>query len=58
VILGLVFVHLAFLHATGSNNPLGLTTAVETVPIYPYFILKDFVGVVFFLAVFFGFVFY
>lgn len=57
IILGVVFLHLAFLHSTGSNNPLGLSV-VEKISIYPYFILKDFVGVAFFLVFFLIFIFY
>lgn len=41
VIAGLSLVHLALLHKDGSNNPLGIDSAVDKVPFYPYFVLKD-----------------
>nr|BBD12702.1 cytochrome b [Dryococelus australis] len=44
VILGMVMVHLLFLHQTGSNNPLGLKSNVDKIPFHPYFSLKDIVG--------------
>jgi quinol-cytochrome oxidoreductase complex cytochrome b subunit len=37
VIAGLTLVHLSLLHTTGSNNPLGINTNVDTIPFYPYF---------------------
>ena len=41
IIAGLSLVHLALLHKDGSNNPLGIDSAVDKVPFYPYFVLKD-----------------
>ena len=41
IIAGLSIVHLALLHKDGSNNPLGIDSAVDKVPFYPYFVLKD-----------------
>nr|ACV66840.1 cytochrome b [Brotogeris tirica]ACV66841.1 cytochrome b [Brotogeris tirica] len=43
-ILGLVLIHLTFLHETGSNNPLGLTSNCDKIPFHPYFSLKDLLG--------------
>lgn len=43
-ILGLVLIHIIFLHDTGSNNPLGLATDGDKIPFHPYFITKDLVG--------------
>ncbi len=40
----LVVIHLIFLHETGSNNPLGVNSNHLKLPLYPYFILKDFIG--------------
>nr|YP_010868541.1 cytochrome b [Alpheus brevicristatus]WGU20736.1 cytochrome b [Alpheus brevicristatus] len=37
-------VHILFLHQTGSNNPLGLSSQMEKVPFHPYFSFKDIVG--------------
>ena len=41
LIAGLSLVHLALLHNVGSNNPLGIDSAVDKVPFYPYFFFKD-----------------
>jgi quinol-cytochrome oxidoreductase complex cytochrome b subunit len=49
IIAGLSVIHLALLHKDGSNNPLGIDSAVDKVPFYPYFVLKD----VFALSVYF-----
>jgi len=53
VIVGLVGVHLLFLHEHFSSNPLGVNASVDTIPMYPYYILKDLYGVLIFL-IFFG----
>lgn len=45
VVRGLVIVHLIFLHETGSRNPLGVRRNKDKVPFYPYFFVKDFLGV-------------
>lgn len=39
-----VLVHLIFLHETGSNKPLGLSSAGDKVPFHPYFTIKDILG--------------
>nr|YP_009917628.1 cytochrome b [Palaemon serratus]QLM01501.1 cytochrome b [Palaemon serratus] len=39
-------VHILFLHQTGSNNPLGISSQLEKVPFHPYFSFKDIVGFV------------
>nr|ACV66887.1 cytochrome b [Brotogeris sanctithomae]ACV66888.1 cytochrome b [Brotogeris sanctithomae]ACV66889.1 cytochrome b [Brotogeris sanctithomae] len=44
MILGLILIHLTFLHETGSNNPLGLTSNCDKIPFHPYFSLKDLLG--------------
>jgi len=44
VILSLVIVHLVFLHEHGSNNPLGIKS-VDNVSFYPYFFVKDVLGI-------------
>jgi len=57
VIAGLVIAHLALLHQTGNNNPIGVDTTVDKMPFYPYCYVKDlFVFLSF--AVFFSFVVY
>uniref|UniRef100_UPI00315D1F35 cytochrome b n=1 Tax=Jasus edwardsii TaxID=95461 RepID=UPI00315D1F35 len=37
-------VHILFLHQTGSNNPLGISSDSDKVPFHPYFSFKDIVG--------------
>nr|YP_010010066.1 cytochrome b [Sipalinus gigas]QNS38624.1 cytochrome b [Sipalinus gigas] len=44
VILGLVLIHLLFLHQTGSNNPLGVNSNIDKIPFHPYYTLKDLTG--------------
>jgi ubiquinol-cytochrome c reductase cytochrome b subunit len=52
VLVAASLVHLAVLHQHGSGNPLGIDSAVDKVPMYPYFIVKDFLGLVFFMVFF------
>ena len=44
LILGLVIVHIVFLHENGSSKPLGLSSDGDKIFFYPYFGLKDFFG--------------
>nr|YP_010181534.1 cytochrome b [Eurycantha calcarata]QVD43195.1 cytochrome b [Eurycantha calcarata] len=44
VIIGMVMVHLLFLHQEGSNNPLGMKSNIDKIPFHPYFSIKDIVG--------------
>nr|AYN73409.1 cytochrome b [Bucco macrodactylus] len=44
IIAGLTLIHLTFLHESGSNNPLGLTSNCDKIPFHPYFTLKDTLG--------------
>nr|URH16799.1 cytochrome b [Cryptotermes cavifrons] len=44
MIAAMVMVHLLFLHQTGSNNPLGLSSDMDKMPFHPYFVTKDIVG--------------
>lgn len=44
IIIGLILIHLLFLHQTGSNNPLGLNRNVDKIPFHPYFVYKDILG--------------
>ncbi|MGG5817331.1 cytochrome b [Falsiroseomonas sp. HW251] len=52
VIVGVVFLHVAALHVTGSNNPLGIEPKgpQDTLPFHPYYTIKDSVGLVVFLT--------
>jgi ubiquinol-cytochrome c reductase cytochrome b/c1 subunit len=54
VIVGVVFLHIAALHITGSNNPLGIEPKgpQDTLPFHPYYTIKDSVGIVVYLMVF------
>jgi ubiquinol-cytochrome c reductase cytochrome b subunit len=60
LVIGLVFLHLCALHRVGSNNPLGIeiTDKRDLVPFYPYYVLKDFLGIMIFLFIFFAIVFF
>nr|YP_001798465.1 cytochrome b [Trigoniophthalmus alternatus]ABS57563.1 cytochrome b [Trigoniophthalmus alternatus] len=44
IIMGMTMIHLLFLHQTGSNNPLGLTSKMDKVSFHPYFSMKDMMG--------------
>nr|YP_006303469.1 cytochrome b [Oedalechilus labeo]AEK53144.1 cytochrome b [Oedalechilus labeo] len=44
IILAMTLVHLIFLHETGSNNPLGLSSNAEKISFHPYFTYKDLLG--------------
>lgn len=59
VIVGLVALHIWALHVTGQNNPTGLDikSKSDSVPMYPYAVAKDAVGLFAFLLVFAWFVF-
>ena len=54
VLTGIVFLHVAALHITGSNNPLGIDvkSPQDTVPFHPYYTIKDSVGMCVYLLVF------
>jgi ubiquinol-cytochrome c reductase cytochrome b subunit len=51
ILVGLVGVHILLLHDTGSTNPLG-SESVNYLPFHPYFWVKDFLGLAFFLLFF------
>lgn len=51
LVLGLILIHLLFLHQTGSNNPLGVWPSADKIPFHPYFSFKDLLG---FLAILMG----
>uniref|UniRef100_A0AAU7YTH9 Cytochrome b n=1 Tax=Rhaphidophora duxiu TaxID=3229864 RepID=A0AAU7YTH9_9ORTH len=46
IVMALAMIHLLFLHQTGSNNPLGLSSNTDKIPFHPYFTFKDIVGFV------------
>ncbi|NXU92404.1 CYB protein, partial [Xiphorhynchus elegans] len=44
------FIHLTFLHETGSNNPLGISSNCDKIPFHPCFSIKDILGFIAILA--------
>jgi len=44
LVIGLVLVHLIYLHQTGSSNPLGLALNKDKISFHPYFSSKDLLG--------------
>nr|ASN65728.1 cytochrome b [Ectopistes migratorius] len=44
MIASLTIIHLTFLHESGSNNPLGISSNCDKIPFHPYFSLKDILG--------------
>ncbi|SCY69858.1 ubiquinol-cytochrome c reductase cytochrome b subunit [Nitrosospira sp. Nl5] len=68
LLVTLVFVHIVALHEVGSNNPDGIEIKankdpvthipVDGIPFHPYYTVKDIFGVVVFLIVFCGIIFF
>jgi ubiquinol-cytochrome c reductase cytochrome b subunit len=58
ILAGIIFVHILFLHAAGSNNQLGISFYVDEIKFAPYYILKDLFGTIVFLGFFSFFVFF
>jgi quinol-cytochrome oxidoreductase complex cytochrome b subunit len=54
VLTGVIFLHVAALHVTGSNNPLGIEVKgpQDTLPFHPYYTMKDSIGVCVYLLIF------
>jgi len=50
IILALVVVHVTQLHTFGSNNPLCVSSKVDSVPFMPYFHVKDLLGILLMLG--------
>uniref|UniRef100_A0AB38ZHE5 Cytochrome b n=1 Tax=Ledropsis sp. 1 XYW-2023a TaxID=3078463 RepID=A0AB38ZHE5_9HEMI len=44
LILMFSVIHLFFLHMSGSNNPIGVSSNFDKIPFHPYFSIKDFFG--------------
>nr|CBX24803.1 cytochrome B [Dendroperdix rovuma] len=44
MIAGITIIHLTFLHESGSNNPLGISSNSDKIPFHPYYSLKDILG--------------
>ena len=58
LIVAASLLHIILLHQDGSNNPLGVESINDKINLYPYFIIKDFFGLVFFLSFFSIFVYF
>jgi quinol-cytochrome oxidoreductase complex cytochrome b subunit len=58
LLTGRRFLHIILLHQPGSNNPLGVVSAVDRIPFYPYFYVKDLFGFLLFVLLFSFFVVY
>jgi ubiquinol-cytochrome c reductase cytochrome b subunit len=58
VIAAASLVHLAILHQDGSGNPLGISSSVDKIAMYPYFIIKDFLGLSVFVILFSVFIYF
>lgn len=48
--MGVVIVHLLFLHQKGSSNPLGIYRNYDKILFHPYFSWKDILGIVIFIG--------
>nr|YP_009684855.1 cytochrome b [Longpotamon kenliense]YP_011036585.1 cytochrome b [Longpotamon loudiense]QDS78830.1 cytochrome b [Longpotamon kenliense]WRK19547.1 cytochrome b [Longpotamon loudiense] len=44
IVAAFSMIHIMFLHHSGANNPLGISTQTDKVPFHPYFTFKDIVG--------------
>ncbi|MBX9697462.1 MAG: cytochrome b/b6 [Alphaproteobacteria bacterium] len=60
IMVAVVLLHLMTLHQHGSNNPLGVEkkSPKDAVPFHPYYTVKDVFGLVVFLLIWAGFVFF
>nr|QBM08625.1 cytochrome b [Magicicada cassinii]QBM08638.1 cytochrome b [Magicicada cassinii]QBM08651.1 cytochrome b [Magicicada cassinii]QBM08664.1 cytochrome b [Magicicada cassinii]QBM08677.1 cytochrome b [Magicicada cassinii] len=56
IVLALTIVHLIFLHVMGSNNPLGINSSNDKIPFHPYFSIKDMLGFLLILVIFFCYI--
>lgn len=59
-LIALVFFHIIALHTVGSNNPEGIDNKdpSHTIPLHPYYTVKDAMGLMVFLLIFFAVVFF
>lgn len=51
IIVAITIIHLLFLHETGSNNPIGITSESDKISFHPYYTLKDMLGIIFILLI-------
>lgn len=52
IIAALVFIHLLFLHQSGSNNPLGINADSDRIPFHIYYSVKDAIGAIITITIF------
>lgn len=57
-LLGVMLIHLVFLHEVGSNNPLGARVSHDQIPFTPYSTFKDLYALILFFMFFGVFVFF
>nr|YP_009325883.1 apocytochrome b [Choreocolax polysiphoniae]APC24875.1 apocytochrome b [Choreocolax polysiphoniae] len=57
LIIAMSLFHIILLHQNGSNNPLGIESISDKINFYPYFVIKDFFGLILFF-IFFSFFLY
>nr|YP_010164371.1 cytochrome b [Scyra compressipes]QRM82009.1 cytochrome b [Scyra compressipes] len=50
LISAMSLIHILFLHQSGANNPLGISSQTDKVPFHPYFTFKDLVGFIIMLS--------
>lgn len=58
ILAGASIIHITLLHQHGANNPLGVRSDVDKIPFYPYFHVKDLLGLIIFLMFFSYFIFF
>nr|YP_009515529.1 apocytochrome b [Montagnia macrospora]AVK39476.1 apocytochrome b [Montagnia macrospora] len=58
IIVATSLLHITLLHQEGSNNPLGIEAKVDKISMFPYFIIKDLLGLILFLIFFCSFVYF
>nr|YP_011017686.1 apocytochrome b [Dasysiphonia japonica]WQF69509.1 apocytochrome b [Dasysiphonia japonica] len=58
IIVAASLIHIILLHQDGSNNPLGIDSTNDKIHLYPYFVIKDFLGLTLFLIFFSFFVYF
>ena len=58
LIAGAAILHIGVVHQDGSNNPLGISAHSDKISFFPYFFIKDTLGLVAFLVFFSMFVYF
>lgn len=58
IIVSMSLIHIAILHQEGSGNPLGIESTTDKINLFPYFVIKDFFGLIIFLIFFSNFLYF